>query len=216
MATTSVATGFSGAGLHVFLTGRPGVGKTTAVRRAVDLLMTSSKDTGSGLDIDGFYTEERRERGKRTGFDVVTVDGQRKSLADIIPKEPDPSRRRPRHVVGQYAVNVAQFESIALPVMRKCIEKSSSTQQVVIVDEVGKMEAFSPEFLRSVQALLENSSGTRVLGTIPLEGRSYPAPLNAVLQAIHAHPQCMVVEVTERNRRDIPQKIVGLLLGSTK
>lgn len=55
----------------------PGVGKTTLVQKACEALRSS------GLEVEGFYTEEVRERGSRVGFDVVTVGGGRARLARL-------------------------------------------------------------------------------------------------------------------------------------
>ncbi|MCL6508666.1 MAG: AAA family ATPase, partial [Bryobacteraceae bacterium] len=45
---------------NFLLTGPPGCGKTTVLRRVVELL--------GDLRLAGFYTEEIRERGRRVGF----------------------------------------------------------------------------------------------------------------------------------------------------
>ena len=50
----------------LFLTGWPGVGKTTVIKAVVQTL---------GEGADGFYTEEIRERGKRQGFRLVRFLG---------------------------------------------------------------------------------------------------------------------------------------------
>ena len=57
----------TGAGGILLLTGRPGVGKTTVVRRVA---ATLPRDR-----LAGFYTEEVRHRGRRRGFRAVTFNG---------------------------------------------------------------------------------------------------------------------------------------------
>ena len=54
-----------------------GIGKTTLVRTVCEKLQENE------MDVQGFYTEELRSRGHREGFDVVTLDGQRGSLARV-------------------------------------------------------------------------------------------------------------------------------------
>lgn len=54
-----------------------GVGKTTLVQKACEALVSS------GAGVEGFYTEEVREGGRRVGFDVVTVTGERGHLSRI-------------------------------------------------------------------------------------------------------------------------------------
>ncbi|MBU4178886.1 MAG: hypothetical protein KJ625_02965, partial [Actinobacteria bacterium] len=56
---------------HLLLTGKPGCGKTTVIRRAVD----------GRSDAGGFYTGEVREGGRRTGFSITTLDGRSGILA---------------------------------------------------------------------------------------------------------------------------------------
>src|SRR5579885_397610 len=73
------------------LTGRPGVGKTTLIRRLADAL---------GSRAGGFYTEEIRQGGRRVGFRLVTLDGEQAVLAHV------GWRDRP-HRVGRYGVDIA-------------------------------------------------------------------------------------------------------------
>jgi nucleoside-triphosphatase len=58
----------------VLLTGRPGCGKTTLVRRVVNELAQSAV---------GFYTEEIRQRRERVGFKIVTLDGKEGVFAHV-------------------------------------------------------------------------------------------------------------------------------------
>ncbi|XP_039320159.2 cancer-related nucleoside-triphosphatase isoform X2 [Saimiri boliviensis] len=94
---------------HVFLTGSPGVGKTTLIQKASDVLKSS------GVPVDGFYTEEVRQGGRRIGFDVVTLSGTRGPLSRV-GLQPPPGKRECR--VGQYVVDLTSFEQLVLPVLR--------------------------------------------------------------------------------------------------
>lgn len=58
--------------MNILLAGRPGVGKTTLIKRLVDSVPLSK---------DGFYTEEIRKGKERTGFSLTTLDGNRSILA---------------------------------------------------------------------------------------------------------------------------------------
>jgi nucleoside-triphosphatase len=60
----------------VLLSGKPGCGKTTVVRKTVERLP---------LPVGGFYTREMRMAGRRLGFEIVTLDGRRGVLARGIP-----------------------------------------------------------------------------------------------------------------------------------
>ncbi|XP_064780623.1 cancer-related nucleoside-triphosphatase isoform X1 [Oncorhynchus masou masou] len=145
---------------HVFLTGPPGVGKTTLVQKACDVIVSS------GVSVEGFYTQEVREGRRRVGFDVVTVTGQRGNLSRVREKSVASHGGR-EYTVGQYVVDVPSFENLALPLFRNLDSSCSSNHQVFVIDEVGKMELFSQAFIRSVRQTLD-SPVFSVLGTIPL------------------------------------------------
>lgn len=54
-----------------------GVGKTTLIQKASEVLKSS------GVPVDGFYTQEVRQGGRRIGFDVVTLSGLRGPLSRV-------------------------------------------------------------------------------------------------------------------------------------
>ena len=69
---------------NFLLTGPPGCGKTTFIRRLVERL--------GDLHLAGFYTQEVREQGQRVGFEAVFLSGRRALLAHV--------RSRSRHRLG--------------------------------------------------------------------------------------------------------------------
>jgi len=132
-----------------FLTGDPGCGKTTALRRVVERL------AAGGVPMRGFFTEEVREAGRRRGFRGVTLDGQTFTLADR--SEPGPP------TVGPYGVTLAGLETIGLAALTP-----EADTRLIVLDEVGKMECFSEAFRRRVEELLAGS--TPVLATVAVHG----------------------------------------------
>jgi len=168
-------------GKRILLTGPPGCGKTTVVRKVADVLRGSAS---------GFFTEEARDaRGERTGFLVISLDGTRGELAR---KSPGPGPR-----VGSYLVNVKDFERVALPSL------SADAGGVLLIDEIGKMECCSEEFIRKVEKVFE--SETSILATIPLRGGG------DFVESVRRRGDAETVLVTRENREALPEQLAAKL-----
>ncbi|XP_043112009.1 cancer-related nucleoside-triphosphatase [Puntigrus tetrazona] len=164
---------------HVFLTGVPGVGKTTLVKKVCAAVVPAS----------GFYTEEVRERGRRVGFDVVTLTGDRGRLSRLGARSSSAGRECR---VGQYVVDVQSFESLALPLFSDTREGS---KRLFVIDEIGKMELFSQAFILAVRQTLDSSSCS-ILGTIPVpKGK----PL-ALVEEVRSRQDVNIFMITKENR----------------
>lgn len=165
----------------ILVTGPPGCGKTTVVRRVAGIL---------GEKAAGFYTEEIRDAKKqRIGFRVVTLDGKGGELADKY------SGRGPK--VGSYRVKVESFERVALPSLE------INEGKILIVDEIGKMECFSEAFVRRVRMILQ--AGVPVLATIPFRGGG------DFLEEIRRQGDAETFTVTPENREALPAQIAAKL-----
>jgi nucleoside-triphosphatase len=166
---------------RILLTGLPGCGKTTVVRKVADLLR--------GL-ASGFYTEEIRDaEGRRVGFQVTSLEGERGELA----RKGEGSGPR----VGSYRVNVEDFERIALPSL------DAAGRRVLLVDEIGKMECFSEAFVRRVRKAFE--SDVSILATVPLRGGG------EVIDGIRRRSDVETILVRPENRDRLPEDLAGKL-----
>ena len=148
------------------LTGRPGTGKTSLVRQAVAELKGKA---------GGFYTEEIRVQGTRLGFKLITLDGQEAVLAHV--------DFQSRYRVGKYGVDVDALERVGVPALAEAIKQ----RDVIVIDEIGRMELFSNRFREVVLEAIQ--SGKRVLGTIMLAPHPWA-------DDIKRQPQVRLVEVT--------------------
>jgi nucleoside-triphosphatase len=126
----------------------------------------------------GFFTRELRERHKRVGFSIETLEGKTGVLAhhDI----------RSTYRVGKYGVNLQDVDQIAVPSM-----VPSSPEQVVVIDEIGKMECFSDLFRQTLLAVL--SSQNQVIGSIAIKGDRF-------IQSIKKRDDVTLVSITEKTR----------------
>lgn len=173
----------------IVLTGPPGIGKTTVVKRVYELLAQS------GTKVCGFYTEELRESGCRIGFDVVTTNGKRAPLARLR----NLSKRTTGPSVGKYTVCVRSFEEIALDSLKQPAE-------VVILDEVGKMELFSKPFQDSVRQLFCRSN-TCILVSVPIaKGNSVP-----LVEEVKSYQNSQLITVDHENRDRLPDQILSVI-----
>jgi nucleoside-triphosphatase len=163
---------------RILITGAPGVGKTTLIREIARML---------GADAAGFYTEETRQDGKRTGFDIVTLDGRRAPLSRAGAK----SRCR----VGRYGVDIEALNSVAV----SAIEDALETNKAIIIDEIGKMELFSDRFREAVTRAFDSSNP--VVAVIMLKSNSFA-------DSIKARPDVTAIEVTVANRDSLPARIL--------
>ncbi len=170
--------------MNILITGTPGVGKTTAIRRIVSKIGPSR--TG------GFWSEEIREGRHRVGFKIRTIDGLEGILAHV------QLSAGPR--VSKYTVNVTAVREIAVPAMRQ----ARNEEKIVIVDEIAKMELFSPQFKTEVLNCLDAG---KMIGTIQNKSTEF-------LDEIRSRDDVTLMEITHQDRDEIPNRVVSLLKGS--
>jgi nucleoside-triphosphatase len=155
---------------NVFVTGKPGVGKTTIIERVLQAL---------DVDAGGFCTREIREAGERVGFSIDGLNGDSGILARVGFESP--------FRVGRYGVNRDDLERVGVAALNDAVANAS----LIVMDEVGRMELCSETFRAAVARALDSEKP--LLGT--LQARS-----NDFLDSIRAREDVELFTVTTANR----------------
>jgi nucleoside-triphosphatase len=165
---------------NLLLTGSPGCGKTTVLKRVAEHL--------GDLRLAGFLTLELREHGQRVGFEAVGLGGRRVILAHV--------RFRSLVSVGRYGVEPDRL----VPLIDEELNRPLGTVDAYLIDEIGKMECHCSEFLATMRRLL--TEPIPVVSTIALRGGGFIAE-------VKNRPDVQVVEVTQGNRQALPGQIAA-------
>jgi len=167
----------------MLLTGLPGCGKTTLIKKIVSML---------NRPVSGFFTDEIRQRGRRVGFEVKTF-GQpvRQGVLSHIDTNS-------KYRVGQYGVDIDIFESIVLPE----IQLGLKLKNLLVIDEIGKMELFSSRFKDLLITIFD--SKTPLLATISYK----PQPF---CDRLKSYADVDLIVVDKSNRDKLADTIVAKL-----
>lgn len=169
---------------NIFLTGAPSSGKTTVIKKVIERL-------GSGMN--GFYTEEERINDRRVGFLMHTTSGKKGYLAhqDI----------ESRFHIRRYGVSIENIENIAASSI------APEDNNIIILDEIGKMECFSDVFKAAAIKALDSSN--IVIGTITFGGDDF-------ILKIKERSDIEITEVTLENRDLLPNMILEKVVNLQK
>jgi nucleoside-triphosphatase len=166
---------------NVVITGIPGAGKTTLVQQLLVALRY--------LNIAGFTTEEIREGGVRKGFELVDLKGKRRILSHV--------RIKSSYRVGKYGVDIEGFEEFLMTA-----DLLDSKADLVVVDEIGKMECCSEKFTTFIREILE--SDKTVIATIARTG-------GGLIAEIKNRTDILLFELTFENRDSLATEILSAI-----
>jgi len=166
---------------HILLTGKPRTGKTTLLKRIIKEI---------NLPCQGFYTEEITKDDKRIGFRIKTLKGKEGTLAM--------KGMKSKFRLGRYGINIKDLEEIGI----KAVEEALKDKEIVVIDEIGRMELFSQRFRDTVLKVLD--SGKRLVGVIHRQDLEF-------LNNIKSRSDVEVFEVKQDNHQEILKKVMALL-----
>ncbi|MBI4962285.1 MAG: AAA family ATPase [Desulfomonile tiedjei] len=165
---------------NLLVTGPPRCGKSTLIEAVVSKIRRP---------LTGFFTREILEKGRRTGFKIVTLDGREGILAH------DKIKGRLR--VGRYGLNLHDLDAVAVPSMIP-----STPDEIVVIDEIGKMECYSPLFRRTLIETLDSSN--MVIGSIAMKG-------SAFIEEIKRRGDVRLFVVSEGTRDSLVSSLVAII-----
>jgi nucleoside-triphosphatase len=171
----------------ILITGQPSIGKTTILLRTVGALKIK------GYKIGGMISREVREGGTRVGFEIVDYEtGQKGWLAHV--NQPTGPK------LSKYRVNLRDLNAIGA----SSILNAVADADIIVVDEIGPMELFSPAFKEAVSIAIESEKP--VLGTIHYRAQ------DPLITTIKAREDAEILEVTKENREQLHNLIINELL----
>jgi len=174
-----------------FVTGRPGIGKTSVLLRAVEGLKSKSYKVG------GMLSREVREKGVRIGFEIIDFHSGRRGWLAHVNQPVGPK-------VGKYRVNLNDLEIIGAGSIRDAAKNA----QIVIVDEIGPMELSSQAFRDAVVEAMNSSKP--LLGTIHFRAR------DPLVNLIKNRDDAEIIEVTHENRAHLHNILIDKVMQCLK
>lgn len=178
------------ASVKIGITGLPGSGKTQTLLRIIQLLEEE------GIKVGGMVTEPIEDHHRRAGFQITNWLTKEH---EVFAHEQLKSRVRS----GRYGVNLGALEGLGVRSLAEAREQAD----VIVIDEVGKMEVESEPFTHSVVDTLDADKS--IVMTLHKKSR------NPLLQDIRRRDELRLLEVTPVNRNLLAFKIVKLITGRT-
>jgi nucleoside-triphosphatase len=175
-------------GVKIGITGLPEAGKTYTLLKVIEMLENSETKIG------GMITKPMFKKDKKIGFEIVNwMTKEKMVLARFNPDMDIESE--------QFDVEIKALETIGV----KAITQATEEADIIIIDEVGKLEVESDVFVSAVKAALETDK--------PMILTLHKKSRNPLLQDIRRRDDVRILEVTPVNRSLLPYKIIRLMSG---
>ena len=174
--------------IKIGITGLPGAGKTNALLRVIEMLSSDE------IKIGGMINEPIVEGRKRIGFTVRNImTGESLTFAH--------TEFESKIMIGKLGIDIVKLEEVGV----KAIMSACEECDIIVIDEVGKMEVESQAFIDAVKFALD--ADKPMIITLHKKSR------NPLLQDIRRRDDVRILEVTPTNRNLLPHKILRLMNG---
>ena len=164
---------------NILITGLPKSGKSTLLKKLISNLENKV----------GFVTNEIRENGERTGFEIETHLGEKSILASV--------NFQTDFQVSKYFVDIGNLERMISKIT------DFNNENILYLDEIGQMELFSENFKKLALKYLDSSN--ICIATI---SKIFS---NDFTDQIKKRDDVILIEITEENRDSMEQFLIKLI-----
>lgn len=176
------------------ITGLPSVGKTATLVRIVEKLEEDEFRVG-GMITKSLYDDKT---GRKVGFSVMDWKSRAEATFAHVDFE---TKYKAETDDGVFCVDVDALDRVGVPAIRNAL--AAEDVDIVIIDEVGKMEMHSDAFCKAVTEALDHPKP--VILTLHKKSR------NPLLQDIRRRDDVRILEVTAVNKNLLPYKVEKIL-----
>lgn len=176
---------------NFFITGSPGSGKTTVIKKTSALLEEK------GLDPGGIYCPDIRSDGRRKGFKIIDIMTGKSRILAHSELDKGPS-------VSKYRVNVSDVDEIS----EEAIPMALREADFVIIDEIAPMEVYSKTFRKYAKEAFDSKK--------PLLGVIHKRSESGYIGKIKERKDTQIFEINKKNRDEMPKKLTELILRNLK
>mmetsp|Transcript_19350 Transcript_19350/g.32538 ORF Transcript_19350/g.32538 Transcript_19350/m.32538 type:complete len:383 (+) Transcript_19350:113-1261(+) len=194
--------------MKILVTAPPNTGKSTLMRTVVTSLTTRNIKTCRGV----LTTENRDSTGiRRVGFTAQLSDGRKadfmiKKKRQMNDEEEVSGEVEPEVRVGSYVVQLSVIDELVVPFLKSIDDDFHGDDNLVYVDEIGRAQAHSSEFLQTVERILKNTSQC-VLGSVVLAENTWS-------RVFKEQVSVWLIEVTLDNRDQLSSILEAMYISS--
>ena len=174
------------------ITGLPNVGKTSTLIKIVEKLEHDD------FEVGGMVTEAVLDGDRRVG---VSVRDWRSDASGVFAHMDYETKAKVETDEGVFFVRTDVLENVGVKAIKDAM--ADENVDIIIIDEVGKMEMHSQKFCDTVKEALDCPKP--VIMTLHKKSR------NPLLQDIRRRDDVRILEVTPVNKNLLPYKIEKLL-----